>query len=246
MADEVDVTQEEPEVEQDVEAEVEPEAIPEKPKGKSYSEEEVTNINKTWEGRTKSAVRDALTAAGIGINEYGQYYSLNPTPSNNGQAEEEPYIDDDTKKYFDKRVTEAVNQQLGQVLPAVDMALESGLRLQYDDWEEVKTQVKTVLGSSGLTLAHAVRTPQLIDTLVNAERGKRLYAKEQETKKQADAERNRQRLLNSAGGVSSGGRVVSTGRLTAEDRELMAATGLNEQQYVDLVNGPAKVKVGGE
>jgi hypothetical protein len=246
MVDEVDVTQEEPTTDTTA-PEGEPEGTAEEPKSKVFTEEEVVNINKTWEGRTKSAVRDALQAVGIGVNEYGQYYSLNPAPSDNGGgAEEEPFVDEDTKKYVQQAIQQGVNAQLSQVLPAVDMALEQGLRAQYEDWNEVKDTVKATLASSGMTLAHAVRTPQLIDTLVYAERGKKSYAKDQETKKQAEAEKERQRLLTSAGGVSSGGREVSVGRLTAEDKELMSATGLKEQEYVDLVNGPAKIKVGGE
>lgn len=238
----------EPDTNLESEPEVGPEPEPEKesePESKKYSEEEVTNINRTWEGRTKSAVRDALQAVGIGVNEVGQYYSLNPDPA--PAAEEEPYVDEDTKKYVQQAIMQGVNAQLSQVLPAVDMALEQGLRAQYEDWNEVKEAVRGTLASSGMTLAHAVRTPQLIDTLVYAERGKKSYAKEQETKKQAEAERKRQALLSSAGGINSGGREVTAGHLTAEDRDNMVALNIKtEGEYVDLVNGPAKVKVGGE
>lgn len=234
---------------------VEPEAPPSEDFEQKY---------KSTDGRLRQ-MNDALTNAGYqfdaNTNQFiqvggGQQTTYTPPAPNYAPIEDEEDLYSLDGPTLKKRIgemarTEAgqiVSQVMGALLPIIDSTVDVAVGASTPDWNDLKPGVMERARGLGFNSLAALKgNPQVMQLVIDAERGKRLAGAQMDPK----AELARAQRLVAASSASSVGGNGNTPHasgyvFTDDDRDYMKRKNMTEDAYVDFIDGKATINFGGE
>lgn len=212
------------------------------------------NERKTWEGRLKAeqAEKAQLAEQNELLKRWYLEHQQGQTPPAQSEPEPEfdPYDRTALQKLIATEVEKGTREFVGQLMPILDTTLNDTASMQVKEWNDIRDGVLQSAKDLGITsLTQLKSNPKLFEKLVDAERYQHSLKNPPAPPAPTPEPGDRDALIAAGLGAGSGSAPaidMSEYEFTNEEREYMTRNKMTEAQYVELVGGPAKIKIGGK